>query len=120
MNGIVGLAVEVLTGYDFLVAAGICLFVEYIIKGLIFRGKECPQPVMKLSPVILGAVIYVALAFIQKADWVTGLTHGLCVGLASMGFYSVILQSIKQAGRKSLDDMNEAVKEAMKRDPNTK
>lgn len=115
MNEIIGLAAEKLTGWDFLIAGLIVLFTEYVIKN-VFKDGDKFKFIWKLAPVAIGAVIYVILAFIQKGVWYTSLAHGLLVGLTSMGSYDIILKTIKEAGVKSIQDANEALKKAIEGD----
>lgn len=103
---------EQLSGWDFLVAGLIVVFVEFVIKN-IFKDGDKFKVVWKLSPVVLGIAVYLILAITQKSEILTGLVHGLGVGLTSMGSYDLILKAMKESGTKSLSDTNNAVKEAI-------
>lgn len=117
MNQIISIAAEKLSGWDFIVAGLIVLAVEYCIKPLFRSTSEKTQNIVnKLSPIVLGAVIYLLLAVIQKGTWYTSLAHGLLVGLTSMGSYDVILKTMKDSGLKSVTDTNDAVKKAIEGD----
>lgn len=117
MNQIISLAAEKLSGWDFIVAGIIVIAVEYCIKPLFKSTSEKTQSIVsKLSPIVLGALVYLVLAFIQKGTWYTSLAHGLLVGLTSMGSYDVILKTMKESGLKSVTDTNEAVQKAIEGD----
>ena len=115
MNSIITLAAERLSGWDFLIAGLIVLFVEYVIK-YFFKDGDKYGFVWKLSPVVIGAIVYLILAFVQKGVWYTSLAHGLLVGLTSMGSYDIILKTIKESGKKGIEDTNKALEEALKAD----
>jgi len=118
MNSLLGLAAERLTGWDFLIAGAIVALVEWGIKPLLKKVPEKTYDMLiRIIPVVLGALVYVALFFIQKTGtWYASLLHGLMVGLTSMGSYQVILEAIKTSGAKGITDINEAVKEAVEKD----
>lgn len=115
MNAIISLAAERLTGWDFLVAGIIVLFTEYVIKN-IFKDGEKFKFIWKLAPVVIGAVVYVVLAFAQKGVWYTALAHGLFVGLTAMGSYDILLKTMKESAIKSVEDANNKAKEAIEGD----
>lgn len=106
---------EQLSGWDFLIAGLIVLFVEFVIKR-IFKDGDKYKIVWKISPVVLGAIVYVVFSLIQKGEWYTAIIHGVVVGLTAMGSYDIILKTMKEAGTKSLNDTNNAVKEAVQGD----
>jgi len=118
MNSLLGIAAERLTGWDFLIAGAIVALVEWLIKPLLKKVPEKTYDMLiRIIPVVLGALVYVALFFIQKTGtWYASLLHGLMVGLTSMGSYQVILEAIKTSGAKGITDINEAVKEAVEKD----
>lgn len=114
MEQIFTLAAEKLSGWDFIIAGIIVCTVEYCIKPFFKNVSEKTwNIVVKLAPIVLGAVFYLVLALIQKGVWYTSLAHGLLVGLASMGNYDAILKTMKSCGKKSITDTNEAVKKAI-------
>lgn len=104
-----------LSGWDFLIAGLIVLFVEYPIKTWICKSSEKLVWVYKWSPVVLGMIVYLVLALVQKTPVLTGIVHGLGVGFASMGSYDLILKTMKESGLKSIESTNEAVKEAIEK-----
>lgn len=108
------LSAERLTGWDYLVAGLIVLFIEFIIKK-IFSDKKY-EPVWKFGCIILGAVFYLILSIIQKGVWYTSMIHGIFVGLTAMGSYDAILAAMLNSGKKSIEDANKAVEEAIKKD----
>jgi hypothetical protein len=108
-----GLLAGQLSGWDFLIAGFIVLFVEFPIKTWICKKSENLWWLYKWAPVVLGAITYVVMALIQGTPWLTGAVHGLGVGFAAMGEYDLILKTMKQQGLKSATDMNEAVKKAI-------
>lgn len=108
---------ERLTGWDFLIAGLIVLFVEYVVKLVVSKSSEKIQKIVfKVSPVAIGLVLYILFAVFQKTDITTSALHGLFVGLTAMGSYDIILKTIKEAGVKGLEDVNQKVKEAIEED----
>lgn len=103
---------EQLSGWDFLIAGLIVVFVEFVVKK-IFKDGDKFYVVWKLTPIVLGVAAYIILAVTQKTEILTGLVHGLGVGLAAMGSYDLILKAMKEAGTKSIEETNEAVKKAI-------
>lgn len=118
MNSILTLAAERLSGWDFLIAGAIVCIVEWVVKPILKKVPEKTYDMLvRIIPVILGALVYVALFFIQKTGtWYASLLHGLLVGLTSMGSYEVILEAVKTSGSKGIEDINNAVKEAVEKD----
>lgn len=115
---IMSVAAEQLTGWDFLVAGLIVCITEWGFKPAM---KNVPERiydmVVRLIPVVLGLVAYILLCLVQKTGaWYTSALHGAVVGLTSMGSYEVILEAVKNSGKKSLSDVNEAVKDAVEKD----
>lgn len=111
MNSVTSLASGSLSGWDFLIAGIIVLFVEYVIKA-IFKDEKY-KTVWKWSSVVLGVIVYVVLSFIQKQPWYTAAYHGAVVGLTAMGSYDIILKTMKSKGTAALTDTNKAIEEAI-------
>ena len=118
MQSILTLAAERLTGWDFLIAGSIVALVEWGIKPLLKKVPEKAYDMLvRTIPVVLGALVYIALFLIQKTGtWYGSLLHGLMVGLTSMGSYQVILEAVRTSGTKGIENLNEAVKEDVEKD----
>ena len=97
-----------LSGWDFLIAGLIVMFVEFVVK-LIFKQKA----VTKIAPIVLGAVVYLVLGFINGGVWYSQIFHGLIVGLAAMGSYDLLLKTMKEGLTADAKDLNEKAKSAI-------
>lgn len=102
-----------LSGWDFLIAGLIVLFVEFPVKTWICKGSEKLAWLYKGLPVVIGVAGYLILALVQGTPWLNGALHGLGVGLAAMGSYDLILKTMKEQGVKSAAETNEALKKAI-------
>lgn len=114
MENIVTLFAEKLTGWDFLFAGIIVLIVEYGVK-LIFKNadEKTWNIVVKVAPIVLGVILYIVIALIQKNNVLNSILHGLFVGLTAMGSYDLILKTVKESGVKSVSDVNTSIKDAL-------
>lgn len=118
MGAIAKLTAEALTGWDFLVALGIVVIVEYVVKNIV---KKLPEgtynAIVKFSPVVIGAVFYFVLFLFQKTGtWYGAIIHGLFVGITANGSYDVLLKTFKEQGLKSIEEMNKAAEKAIEED----
>ena len=115
MDDLVRLAVNQMSGWDFLIALGIVLFDEYPIKTWIFKKNEKFKWLYKYLPIALGAVVYLVIALVTKNTWYIGLFHGAIVGFASMGCYDVILNRGKEGIKDGIETLNKEIEEEMKK-----
>lgn len=115
MEELIKLAVSRMSGWDFVIALGIVLFDEYIIKKLIFKSNEKYKLVYKFAPIVLGAVFYLVCALVTKEVWYMGLLHGAIVGFASMGCYDAILKRGTKELKDDATNLNKAIEEEMKK-----
>lgn len=105
-----------LTAWDFFIAFLIVAFDEYIIKKLILRGNEKYKAIYTYAPILLGVIVYLAMAFFAKGDILNGCIHGLLVGLTAMGSYDVILRIGKEKGIASAEAIGESIKEEVEKE----
>lgn len=115
MDELIKLAVNQMTGWDFLIALAIVFFDEYPIKTWIFKKNEKFAWLYKYLPIALGAVGYLVFALITKQPWYAGLFHGAIVGFAAMGCYDVILKRGKKEITTDVQNLNSAIEEEMKK-----
>lgn len=115
MEDLVRLAVNQMTGWDFIIALLIVLFDEYVIKTLIFKKNEKFKLLYKYAPIVIGAIVYLIIAFATKGVWYVGLFHGAIVGFASMGCYDAILKRGKKEITSDVSNLNKAIEEEMKK-----
>lgn len=115
MEDLIKLAVNQMSGWDFIIALGIVLFDEYPIKTWIFKGNEKFKKLYKYLPIALGAIVYLIIALVTKNQWYMGLFHGAIVGFASMGCYDAILKRGKNEISSDVTNLNKAIEEEMKK-----
>ena len=115
MDELLKFAIDKMTGWDFIIAFVIVLIDEYPIKTWIFKGDMKYKLLYKFIPIAIGAIIYLVYAIVTKNVWYLGLFHGALVGFASMGCYDAILKRGKKEGMQSLENINEAIKEEIKK-----
>ena len=116
MEELIKLAVSRMSGWDFIIAFGIALFDEYIIKKWIFKENEKFGWLYKyVAPIGLGMIVYLVIALITKDVWYMGIVHGAIVGFASMGCYDAILKRGKKELKGGVENLNKAIEEEMKK-----
>jgi len=103
--------VSALSGWDWLVAGVIVLIVEYAIKR-IFKADNFKW-LWKVSPILLGVVGYLIYSLVTKNVWYQGILRGFEVGLIAIGYYDVILKTVKESGKQGLENTNTAIKDAV-------
>lgn len=100
------LSATVLTKGDGVIAVLVVAFVEYIIKDFICKKifkKEPSEALMKISPVVVSAIAYIALSFIQKAVWYKALLHGVGIGVLAEISYDKLLKLFIEAINKIVE-----------------
>lgn len=119
MDMILGLSAEKLTGWDGIIIAAIIALMEWVIKPLFKNADEKTWKIVcKVAPVVLGALVYLVIALIQKGNILNSVLHGLFVGLSAMGSYDAVVRTIKEKGITAAKDINDAVIDAVKKDDN--
>lgn len=94
------LSATALTRGDGIIAVLVVAFVEYIIKDFICKKlfkKEPSEALMKISPIAVSAIVFVALSFIQKAIWYKALVHGIGIGFLAQLSYDKLLKLFIEA-----------------------
>lgn len=98
-----------LTWIDGIIVALICLFDEYIIKKLICKSDEKWKAIYTYAPIVLGAIVYIIIALVNKTPWLAGMVKGIGIGLGTMGSYDAIMTIIKTKGVSDIKEIGDEV-----------
>lgn len=105
-----------LSWIDGIIVLLICLFDEFIIKKLIFKGDEKYKLVYRYAPIVLGAIVYLIMGIVNKTGWIPGLVTGVGIGLGAMGSYDAIIKIFKTQGISSVKEIGEEVAKTVKKE----